>query len=236
MGTFRQVFMASKFSSVENANRKHKSEVSARIQNENEIVYVCIFDGRKSLLGKLKTFVEEKKIEYHTYGDNYNGYGYQDHYHEYYLTAKDGKAFLEMLNGKNATEKKVKSDEEVRDEWAKSLVRKSKNAVTFEDAQSIAEDKLKYKDERIDAMRSRQDERYSIKREKLINKMKRENPLRRIIDYDHALAIIDASNRHNKTSYDKFLEQAHELERYGEIERGTAKEWARQQIKQIVSE
>ena len=42
--------------------------------------------------------------------------------------------------------------------------------------------------------------------------------------------------RHNKTSYDKFLQQAHELERYGEIERGTAKEWAREQIKQIVSE
>ena len=231
MGTFRQVFMASKFSSVENANRKHKSEVSA--SERNGIVYVCIFNGK--LLGKLKTFVEEKKIAYHEYGDNFNGYGYQDHYHEYYLTAKDGKAFIEMLNGKKTTTKKIKSDEEIRDEWARSLVRKSKNAVTFEDAQIIPEEKLKYKENRIDAMLSRQYERYSIKREKLINKMQRENPLRRIIDYDHALAIIDASNRHNTTLYDKFLEQAHELERYGEIERGTAKEWARQQIK-IVSE
>ena len=44
---------------------------------------------------------------------------------------------------------------------------------------------------------------------------------------------ISASERHNKTSYDKFLQQAHELERYGEIERGTAKEWAREQIKQV---
>ena len=232
MGTYRQVFAASKFSSVENANKKHKSEVSASIQNE--IVYVCIFDGKTSLLGKLKTFVEEKKIAYHTYGDNYNGYGYQNHYHEYYLTAKDGKAFIELLNGKKTTAKKVKSDEEVRDEWARSLVRKSKNAVTFEEAKIIAEEKLKYKEDRIAAMWSRQDERYSVKREKLINKMQRENPLRRIIDYDHALAIIDASERHNKTSYDKFLQEAHELERYGEIERGTAKEWAREQIK-IVS-
>ena len=227
MGTFRQVFTASKFSSVENANRKYKSEVSA--SERNGIVYVCIFDGK--LLGKLKTFVEEKKIAYHTYGDNYNGYGYQNHYHEYYLTAKDGKAFIEMLNGKKTTEKKVKSYEEVRDEWARSLVRKSKKAISFEDAQSIAEEKLKYKEDRIAAMWSRQDERYSVKREKLINKMQRENPLRRIIDYDHALAIIDASNRHNKTPYDKFLQEAHELERYGEIERGTAKEWAREQIK-----
>ena len=231
MGTYRQVFIASKFSSVENANRKHKSEVSA--SERNGIVYVCIFDGK--LLGKLKNFVEEKKIEYRTYGDNYNGYGYEDNYHEYYLTAKDGKAFIELLNGKKTTTKKVKSYEEVRYEWARSLVKKSKNTVTFEDAQSIAEEKLKYKEERIDDMRSRQYERYSVKREKLINKMKRENPLRRIIDYDHALAIIDASNRHNKTPYDKFLQQAHELEHYGEIERGTAKEWAREQIK-IVSE
>ena len=230
MGTFRQVFTATKFSSVENANRKYKSEVSA--SERNGIVYVCIFNGK--LLGKLKNFVEEKKVEYRTYGDNYNGYGYKDNYHEYYLTAKDGKAFMELLNGKKATEKKIKSDEEIRDEWARSLIKKSKNAVSFEDAQIIAEEKLKYKEDRIDAMRSRQDERYSVKREKLINKMQRENPLRRIIDYDHALAIIDASNRHNKTSYDKFLEQAHELERYGEIERGTAKEWAREQIK-IVS-
>ena len=231
MGTFRQVFMASKFSSVENANRKYKSEVSA--SERNGIVYVCIFDGK--LLGKLKTFVEEKKVEYRTYGANYNGYGYEDHYHEYYLTSKDGKAFLELLNGKKTTAKKVKTYEEVRDKWARSLVKKSKNAVTFEDAQSIAEEKLKYKEDRIAAMRSRQYERYSVKREKLINKMQRENPLRRIIDYDHALAIIDASERHNTTPYDKFLQEAHELERYGEIERGTAKEWEREQIK-IVSE
>ena len=232
MGTYRQVFTASKFSSVENANRKYKSEVSA--SERNGIVYICILHGKKSLLGKLKTFVEETKIAYHAYGANYNGYGYQDNYHEYYLTSKDGKAFLELLNGKKTTAKKVKTYEEVRDKWARSLVKKSKNAVTFEDAQSIAEEKLKYKEDRIEAVRSRQDERYSIKREKLIEKMKRENPLRRIIDYDHALAIIDASNRHNKTSYDKFLHEAHELERYGEIERGTAKEWAREQIK-IVS-
>ena len=233
MGTYRQVFTATKFSSIENANKKYKSEVSA--SERNGIVYICIFDGRNSLLGKLKTFVEDKKVEYRTYGDNFNGYGYQDNYHEYYLTSKDGKAFIELLNGKKTTEKKVKTYEEIRDEWARSLVKKSKNAVTFEEAKTIAEEKLKYKDDRIAAMRSRQDERCSIKREKLINKMKRENPLRRIIDYDHALAIIDASNRHNKTPYDKFLQQAHELEHYGEIERGTAKEWAREQIK-IVSE
>lgn len=59
MGTYRRVFIPSKFSSVENANKKHKSSVSAR--EKNGVVNVCIFDGMKSLLGKLKAFVEEKK-------------------------------------------------------------------------------------------------------------------------------------------------------------------------------
>ena len=98
MGTYRRVFIPSKFSSVENANKKHKSSVSAR--EKNGVVNVCIFDGTKSLLGKLKDFVEEKKVDYHNFGDNYNVYGYQDHYHDYYLNAKDGKAFIEMLDGK----------------------------------------------------------------------------------------------------------------------------------------
>lgn len=92
MGTYRRVFIPSKFSSVENANKKHKSSVSAC--KKNGVVNVCIFDGTKSLLGKMKAFVEEKKVDYHTFGDNYNGYGYQDHYHDYYLNAKDGKAFV----------------------------------------------------------------------------------------------------------------------------------------------
>lgn len=58
MGTYRRVFIPSKFSSVENANKKHKSSVSAR--EKNGVVNVCIFDGMKSLIGKLKAFVEEK--------------------------------------------------------------------------------------------------------------------------------------------------------------------------------
>lgn len=229
MGTYRQVFMPSKFSSVDNADRKHKSGASARIKDG--VVNICIFDGTKSLLGKLKAFVEDRKVDYCTYGANYNGYGYTDHYHEYYLTAKDGKAFLELLKKKKPTVKKVKTWEDIRDAWARSLVRKSENEVSFEEAQMMAEEKVNYKNDRISAMESRQFEQgYSIKREKLIAKMKRENPLRPIKDYDHALAIIASSHRHNDTSYDDLLEQAHYMERLGDIERGTAKEWAREHI------
>ena len=231
MGTYRQVFIPSKFHSVDNANRKHKSTISARIQNGT--VNICIFDGKTSLRGHLKTFIEERKIDYRTYGDNYNGYGYQDHYHEYYLTAKDGKTFLELLNGKKPAVKKTKTWEDIRDAWARSLVKKSENTVTFEEARLMAEEKADYKNDRISAMISRQFERGdSIKRGKLIAKMERENPLRSIKDYNHALAIIAASNRHNNTSYDVLLQQAHDLERYGDIERGTAKEWAHEQMKE----
>lgn len=226
MVTYRRVFIPSKFSSVENANKKHKSRVSAC--RKNGVVNVCVFDGTASLLGKLKAFVEEKKVDYHTFGDNYNGYGYQDHY----LNAKDGKAFIEMLDGKKKVVKKAKTWEDVRDAWARSLVRKSENAVTFEEAQQMAEEKIDYKNDRISAMISRQSERGdSVKRGKLIAKMERENPLRPIKDYAHALAIIAASKRHNNTIYDSLLNEAHDMERYGDIEPGTAKEWAREQIK-----
>lgn len=150
----------------------------------------------------------------------------------YYLNANDGKAFVEMLDGKKKVVKKVKTWEDVRDAWARSLVRKSENAVTFEEAQQMAEEKVDYKNDRISAMISRQFERGdSVKRGKLIAKMERENPLRPIKDYVHALAIIAASKRHNNTTYDNLLSEAHDMELYGDIEPGTAKEWAREQIK-----
>lgn len=136
-----------------------------------------------------------------------------------------------MLDAKKKVTKKVKTWEDVRDAWARSLVRKSENAVTFEEAQQMAEEKVDYKNDRISAMISRQFERgYSGKRGKLIAKMERENPLRPIKDYDHAMAIIAASKRHNNTIYDNLLNEAHDMERYGDIEPGTAKEWVREQI------
>lgn len=139
-----------------------------------------------------------------------------------------------MLDSKRKVAKKVKTWEDVRDAWARSLVRKSENAVTFEEAQQMAEEKVDYKNDRISAMISRQFERGdSVKRGKLIAKMERENPLRPIKDYDHALAIIAASKRHNNTAYDDLLSEAHDMERYGDIEPGTAKEWAREQIRII---
>ena len=96
----------------------------------------------------------------------------------------------------------------------------------------MAEEKIDYKNDRISAMVSRQfGQGHSVKRGKLIAKMERENPLRPIKDYDHAIAIVAASKRHKNTAYDNLLQEAHDMERNGDIEPGTAKEWAREQIK-----
>jgi hypothetical protein len=79
-------------------------------------------------------------------------------------------------------------------------------------------------------MECRQGERYSIQREKLINKMRRENPLRRITDIDHAQAILTASHRHTQTNYENLLDEGRDLAASGNIEKGEIKGWAREQL------
>ena len=76
-------------------------------------------------------------------------------------------------------------------------------------------------------------ERPSIKRNQLIRKMERENPLRKIKDVEHAKAILVAHNRHNNTNYESLLEEARELANIGEIEKDEVKEYARQKMTTI---
>jgi hypothetical protein len=100
-------------------------------------------------------------------------------------------------------------------------------AITEEEAKAIAEEKIAYKEKQIQMMEDRQAERYSIKREKLIAKMRRENPLRRIKDVAHAEAILQASFRHNCTDYESRLEEGRERALLGEIDQADIKGWAR---------
>ena len=95
----------------------------------------------------------------------------------------------------------------------------------------IAQEKIDYKIEQINMMEYRQsDERYSKKRQSLINQMERANPLRRIEDEDHAQRILNASERHNNTNYENELDNARELAELGEINRGEVREHARMAI------
>ena len=120
---------------------------------------------------------------------------------------------------------KKKTEEEIRMAWAKRLVKliDDPDEVTLEEALEIADEKTAYKDEKINEMCNRQYERYSVKREKLINKMRRANPLRRIKDQSHAWMILNASRRHNCTGYEAYLEEGHWMEDTGSLEKGTAK-------------
>ena len=62
--------------------------------------------------------------------------------------------------------------------------------------------------------------------------MERENPLRRIKDKSNALCILMASKRHNG-NYDSLLAYYHDRENDGSIEKGDAREFAREQCSKI---
>lgn len=181
------------------------------------------------MTGKVGTFIRQKAIDMIEEGSNYNGYGYQDHTKMYLLSVKDGKTLLEMLHAKteNQKESKCLTDEEKKIAWAKRLV-KFVPDLELEEAIEIADEKLDYKDRQIDELENRQYKlRYSVKRDKLIDKIRRSNPLRRIEDKEHAERIMAASKRHNCTFYEGMLERGRRLADMGEIDYEDIKDYAR---------
>ncbi len=187
---------------------------------------------------KLINAIKKAGIEtYHPEG-RWNGYGYE----RLPLVAKIkslgeqrkfNKIKKEIIAYQEEHPKKEKTMEEVIETWAKRLVKlynptvEDDEKLTLEEAKEIAWEKLKYQNEQINKMIERQYERgYSIRREKLIDKMERANPLRYIKDAEHACRIVEAHNRHT-SGYDRDLAEAHELEDSGEIEKGTARVEAR---------
>jgi len=159
----------------------------------------------------------------------WNGYGYDNlgkHlFPEHFEEIKNGLKKLKV------EEKKVKVEISFQDKMQKWAKRLSKLAeITLDEALKIAKEKIDYKNEQILKVEEKQIERFSIQREKLINKMKRENPLRPIKDIDHAQAILEASHRHNKTNYESKLEEGREMAELGIIDREDVKGYARRAI------
>ncbi len=179
-----------------------------------------------------------KKAGIHTYHPKgrWNGYGYEQLPLVARITSLSEMRKFNKIKRELAKEPppKVLTEEEKMEAWAKSLVRKLKDteyAIDYEEAKDIAVEKLNYQTDRIYNLMERQvTERFSKKREKLINKLERENPLRRITDTGHAIAIVEASERHNNTDYEEYLEEYHEFEEEGEVVKGYAKEYARRAI------
>ena len=180
------------------------------------------------MAGKLKEFVNSKNPKISHVGTNFNGYGYKNHEYFYNVSSEDFeeiKNFVEKKNEKPTKEKKVLTDEERRAKWAKRLAKLTN--INQEEAEQIAKEKEEYKEKQIEMMEERQFEHLSRKRQILINKMKKENPLRYIKDAEHARAILFASNRHKNTDYESKLNEARDLANFGELERSEVKEWAR---------
>lgn len=180
------------------------------------------------LAGKIKELVNSKNPEISHVGSNWNGFGYSDHEYFYNVSAADFeeiKNFVEKKTAAPKKEKKTLSAEESRAKWARRLAKLT--GISQEAAEQIAAEKKEYKEKQIEMMNARQCENYSRKRQTLINKMERENPLRYIKDAEHAAAILAASNRHKNTNYEAMLDEARELAAWGDIDRAEVKEWAR---------
>ena len=124
--------------------------------------------------------------------------------------------------------KKPKTPEEIREKWAKRLVKLT--GISMEDALEIAQEKEDYKQEQIYDLEERQIDHYSRRRQTLINQITRSNPLRYIKDSDHASNILAAHHRHSETNYENLLDEGRELAAEGQIARSEVKDYARQSV------
>ncbi len=175
--------------------------------------------------GKVKEFVESHTLAYYSFGANFNGYGWEDQTRRYLMLVKDAKTLEAMIQEKKEKTRKSLSEEEKNHKWAKRLAKLT--GISQKKALVIMEEKLEDKRRRIEELEDRQYDRYSVRREKLINKLDRENPLRRIKDAYHARCILAAYVRHNYSDYDALLEEAREKAEWGEIGRDEVREFAR---------
>jgi len=133
--------------------------------------------------------------------------------------------YLSELAKKKSNKKPV-SEQDLVNQWAKRLVTLS--GIAIDDAIAIAQAKIDYKEKKISEIVQKQMYgMYSSRRQKLIDRMERENPLRRIVDANHATAIMDAHRRHTETDYEDRLDEGRELIEDGLLEQEELREFAR---------
>ena len=225
MATYNSVYVLTRYANIDNASKKSPNDVF-RVCNGK--VYRKVWSG--AMRGKMKEYISTHKVYEEHYGENWNGFGYQDKFNNFFLNSE--KDFLQLVEGKATKPKTVKTWSQVRDTWAKRLVRLLANCngyewVTMDVARSIAEEKNDYKRQQIEKVEAKQYDNYSTKRATLIHKMERENPLRRIEDEQHAIAIIQASHRHNNSNYEHLLDEYRHEAELGLIDRSEVKDKAR---------
>lgn len=147
---------------------------------------------------------KKNKIEYREIKER-NGYGMK--IVDRVISDEDYRVVMAILESK--PQPKVRSYEQKLDARCRRLSKLA--CISVEEAQDIALEKEEYHEEKIEEIEERQSYSLSRERDKLINKMRRENPLRYIKNTEHAKAIVAASNRHRYTNYESQLEEAREL-------------------------
>lgn len=225
MATYNSVYILTRYANIDNASKKASKDDFRLYKGK---VWRKVWSG--SLRGKIKEYISTHKVYEEHYGENWNGFGYQDKFNNFFFNSR--KDFLALIEEKARKPKMVKTWAQVRDTWAKRLVRLLSNCtgyewVTMDIARSIAEDKNDYKRQQIEKVEAKQYDNYSTKRATLIRKMERENPLRRIEDEQHAIAIIHASRRHKNSNYEYLLDEYRHEAELGLIDRSEVKEKAR---------
>lgn len=196
------------------------------VVNGKEVFTKENFILAKRFAGKIKEFVEARQLANFGGGYDFNGYGYANYEYHYLLTKKDAATLQDIINGNKTKATTKKTDEEKKIAWAKRLAKLA--GITIEEAAIIADEKLADKERQIELLSGRQCKYgYSVKRERLINSVKRTNPLRRISDEKHAHAILAASERHNNTTYELNLRLLQDAARNGLCDFEDVREMAR---------
>jgi len=119
--------------------------------------------------------------------------------------------------------------EERQRNWERRLVKLTWVSEAY--AHEVAEAKKAYKTKIIEALEAKQAVTHSEKRAALIAKIRNSNPLRKLINREHAQIVLEAHKRHTQTDYEHQLEIAHELAENGIIDYNQAKTYARANYK-----
>ena len=103
MCIYHTIYRSTRFKSV--ANARNKSKDSSFVEKNGVVYQECYCPQR--FAGGIKEFVLSKAIDTDNYGTDYNGYGWTNHYHRYFIPSRDAKTLLAMVE-KVELQKKTK--------------------------------------------------------------------------------------------------------------------------------
>jgi len=183
---------------------------------------------------KLINLVKSNNIEVYNPKGKWTGYGYEklplkaiikDKKQENIF--KESKKQSDIFKQKKEKKEKIYDEKEEIDKWAKRLSKLT--GLSYEESVEIAKEKIEYKEDKINELYDKQSSQpYATKSlDKIITKVEKDNPLKRIKSEEHARNILIAHNRHTKTNYEELLDEAKEKVKLGELNSSEVREYAR---------